>query len=89
MTAFSFRIENGTAVVTFDLPGSPVNTLGSAVSAEFTGLLERLLRDNGVRAIVLISGKPDNFIAGADIEEFVALDSGDEATTLSGEAQAV
>jgi 3-hydroxyacyl-CoA dehydrogenase/enoyl-CoA hydratase/3-hydroxybutyryl-CoA epimerase len=89
MTAFSFRIENGTAVVSFDLPGSPLNTLGSAVSAEFTGLLERLLRDNGVRAIVLISGKPDNFIAGADIEEFVALDSGDEATTLSGEAQAV
>jgi 3-hydroxyacyl-CoA dehydrogenase/enoyl-CoA hydratase/3-hydroxybutyryl-CoA epimerase len=89
MTAFSSRIENGTAVVTFDLPGSPINTLGSAVSAEFTALLERLLRDNGVRAIILISGKPDNFIAGADIEEFVALDSEDEAMTLSGEAQAV
>lgn len=89
MTAFTFRIENGTAVVTFDLPGSPVNTLGSAVSAEFTALLERLQRDNGVRAIVLISGKPDNFIAGADIEEFAALASEAEAATLSGEAQAV
>jgi 3-hydroxyacyl-CoA dehydrogenase/enoyl-CoA hydratase/3-hydroxybutyryl-CoA epimerase len=89
MTAFSFRIENGTAVVTFDLPGSPVNTLGSAVSAEFTGLLQQLLRDNGVRALVLISGKPDNFIAGADIEEFQAVDSAEEAETLSGEAQAV
>jgi 3-hydroxyacyl-CoA dehydrogenase/enoyl-CoA hydratase/3-hydroxybutyryl-CoA epimerase len=89
MTALGFRIENGTAVVSFDLPGASVNTLSSAVSAEFTALLERLLRDNGVRAIVLISGKPDNFIAGADIEEFVALDSEDEATTLSGEAQAV
>ncbi|HET8634101.1 MAG TPA: fatty acid oxidation complex subunit alpha FadJ [Gemmatimonadales bacterium] len=89
MTAFTFRIDNGTAVVRFDLPGSPVNTLGSAVSAEFTALLQQLLRDNGVRAMVLISGKPDNFIAGADIEEFRALDSAEEAETLSGEAQAV
>ena len=89
MTAFTSRIENGTAVVSFDLPGSPVNTLGSGVSAEFMALLERLQRDNGVRAIVLISGKPDNFIAGADIEEFAALTSEEEAATLSGEAQAV
>lgn len=89
MAAFTSRIENGTAVVTFDLPGAPVNTLSSSVSAEFSTLLERLLRDNGVRAIVLRSGKPDNFIAGADIEEFAALDSEEEAATLSGEAQAV
>ncbi len=89
MSAFSFRIENGTAVVTFDLPDSPVNTLGSAVSSEFTALLQQLQRDNGVRAMVLISSKPDNFIAGANIDEFRALDSAEEAETLSEEAQAV
>ena len=39
------------------------------------------------RAVVLISGKPDNFIAGADIEEFTALTSQDAAERLSFEGQ--
>jgi 3-hydroxyacyl-CoA dehydrogenase/enoyl-CoA hydratase/3-hydroxybutyryl-CoA epimerase len=89
MSAFTSRNENGFAVVTFDLPGSPVNTLGSAVSREFAALLDRLFRDGSVRAIVLMSGKPDNFIAGADIEEFARLDSEEEAAMLSKEAEDV
>ena len=36
-----------------------------------------------IRAVVLISGKPDNFIAGADIEEFTALTTQAEAERLS------
>ena len=40
-----------------------------------------------VRAIVLISGKADNFIAGADIEEFTRLRTAEEATALSRQAQ--
>lgn len=89
MSAFTSRNENGLAVVTFDLPGSPVNTLGSAVSQEFAALLDHLFHDGSVRAIVLMSGKPDNFIAGADIEEFARLDSEEEAATLSKEAEDV
>jgi 3-hydroxyacyl-CoA dehydrogenase/enoyl-CoA hydratase/3-hydroxybutyryl-CoA epimerase len=89
MSAFTSRNENGVAVVTFDLPGSPVNTLGSAVSQEFAALLDHLFHDGSVRAIVLMSGKPDNFIAGADIEEFARLDSEEEAATLSREAEDV
>jgi 3-hydroxyacyl-CoA dehydrogenase/enoyl-CoA hydratase/3-hydroxybutyryl-CoA epimerase len=89
MSALTSRNENGLAVVTFDVPGSPVNTLGSAVSQEFAALLDHLFHDGSVRAIVLMSGKPDNFIAGADIEEFARLDSEEEAATLSKEAEDV
>ena len=35
MTAFSVENENGVAVVTFDLPGEPVNKLTAAVMDEF------------------------------------------------------
>ena len=89
MTAFSTTNENGIAVVTFDQPGAPVNTLSRAVSEEFGALLDRLSADGTVRAIVLISGKPDVFIAGADIEEFAALATAVDAERLSGSAQAM
>ena len=64
MTAFSVENENGIAVVTFDLPGEPVNKLTAEVMDEFAALLTRLGEDGMVRGVVLISGKPDNFIAG-------------------------
>ncbi len=85
--AFTVANENGIAVVTFDLPGEPVNKLSSAVSNEFGALLERLRGDTSVRAVVLISGKRDNFIAGADIEEFTRISSKAEAEAMSRDGQ--
>jgi len=87
MSAFTTQDENGIAVVTFDLPGEPVNKLTSAARVELEMLLSRLRDDPPTRAVVLISGKPDNFIAGADIEEFTALTSQDAAERLSFEGQ--
>ena len=85
--AFTVEIEAGIAVVTLDVPGAPVNTLSTTVAQEFDGLLTRLEDDPLVRAVVLISGKADNFIAGADIEEFTRLRTAEEATALSRRAQ--
>ena len=87
MPAFKVEIEAGVAIVTLDVPGASVNTLSTAVAQEFDGLLTRLEDDPLVRALVLISGKPDSFIAGADIEEFTRLRTAEEATALSRRAQ--
>jgi 3-hydroxyacyl-CoA dehydrogenase/enoyl-CoA hydratase/3-hydroxybutyryl-CoA epimerase len=87
MSSFTTRDENGIVVVTFDLAGEPVNKLTSAARVELEALLTALRDDAGARAVVLISGKPDNFIAGADIEEFTALTSQDAAERLSFEGQ--
>jgi len=87
MPAFHVDIDGGIAVVTLDVPGAPVNTLSTAVALEFDGLLTRLENDATVNGLVLISGKPDNFIAGADIEEFTHLRTAEEATSLSRRAQ--
>ena len=67
------RWTHGIAIVTFDLPGEPVNKLTAALRDEFEALLDPARDDPSIRAAVLISGKPDTFIAGADIEEFTAL----------------
>jgi len=85
--AFTTTIENGIAVVTFDLPGEPVNKLSAAVKTEMEALLGRLREDSLTRAVVLISGKADSFIAGADIEEFTAIKTQDQAERLSFEGQ--
>ena len=87
MSAFTAELQESIAVVTFDLPGEPVNKLNSAVKVEFEALLIRLRDDAEIRGVVLISGKSDSFIAGADIEEFTALTTQAEAERLSFEGQ--
>ncbi|MEO7985739.1 MAG: fatty acid oxidation complex subunit alpha FadJ [Gemmatimonadales bacterium] len=87
MSALTTAIEDGIAVVTFDLPGESVNKLTAATKVEFEALLIQLRDDASIRAAVLISGKPDTFIAGADIEEFTALTTRAAAERLSFEGQ--
>src|ERR1041384_2405730 len=83
MTAFSLSITDGIALLTLDVPGEPVNTLGSGVIAEFQAVLDRIRDDPGARAVVLISGKPENFVAGADINEFARIRTAEEGEALS------
>ncbi len=87
MSAFRTEIRAGIAVVTFDLPNEPVNKISSAVGWELEELLDRLIANDAVQAIVLRSGKIDTFIAGADIEEFVRLEDADAATRLARDGQ--
>ncbi len=87
MSAFDVAIDDGIAVITFDLPDQPVNVLSADARREFETLFSELKADERVRALVIISGKPGTFIAGADIEEFTALDSQDAAEALSRTGQ--
>ena len=82
MGAFTVTVADGIARVALDLPGKPVNTITRAVREELGSVLDHLRRDADVRAAVLLSGKADTFIAGADIDEFVALRSQAEAPDL-------
>jgi len=88
MTAFtSTTTPSGIAVLTFDLPDEPVNKFSIATGREFEAVMNGLRDDRAVEAVVLISGKPDSFIAGADIEEFVRLQTAEEATALTRDGQ--
>jgi 3-hydroxyacyl-CoA dehydrogenase/enoyl-CoA hydratase/3-hydroxybutyryl-CoA epimerase len=82
MNAFSIDRQDGIARLVLDLPGEPVNKLSKTVRDELESILPDLAKDSDVRAVVLLSGKSDNFIAGADIDEFVALESHEEALSL-------
>src|SRR5436305_1726230 len=71
--AFRLEVQDGVAVLTFDLPGSPANTLGQPVLAELEPLVPALTPSGeSLRGLILRSGKPSMFIAGADLRELGA-----------------
>ncbi len=65
-------LEGAIALVTFDQPNSRANTLGQPVLAEFERLLAPLSKRPELRGLVLRSGKPGMFCAGADLRELGA-----------------
>jgi 3-hydroxyacyl-CoA dehydrogenase/enoyl-CoA hydratase/3-hydroxybutyryl-CoA epimerase/3-hydroxyacyl-CoA dehydrogenase/enoyl-CoA hydratase/3-hydroxybutyryl-CoA epimerase/enoyl-CoA isomerase len=67
--------DDAIAVVTFDQPNSRANTLGQAVQADLEGILAQLADKGNLRGLVLRSGKPGMFIAGADLREFGSMPS--------------
>ncbi|HEY4216667.1 MAG TPA: fatty acid oxidation complex subunit alpha FadJ [Gemmatimonadaceae bacterium] len=77
----STELDHDVLVVTIDRPGEAVNTLSPALVGEFEGLFLRIDQDPLIKALVLISGKLDSFIAGADIDQFPGL-----STPAQGEA---
>ena len=86
MASFRTEMQGEVAVVTFDLPGEPVNTLSPAVGTEFAEELERLGRDEAVKAIVFTSAKQD-FIVGADVKWLGSLRTVADGEQASREAQ--
>jgi len=66
----NFKIEidgDGIATVTFDVPGRSMNTLTSGVMKEIPEWVEQVKGDDAVKGVVLTSGKPSGFCAGADL----------------------
>lgn len=87
--ALRWEVQDGIAVVTLDKPDAPVNVISQSVKDEVYAMLTALERDARVRAVAFFSGKADNFIAGADIEEFVKLQTAADAEQLSRDGQAM
>ena len=85
--ALIWEVQDGIAIVVLDCKDKPVNTISRAVKDEFRACFEDLANDASVQAVAFFSGKADNFIAGADIEEFVTLTSAAEAERLSADGQ--
>ena len=81
--------EDGIAIITIDLAGESVNKVTATMRGEFAELFGRIESDPTVKGVVLISAKPDTWIAGADIDEFLALTSSAEAESLIRGGQAL
>ena len=82
-----YDVRDGVAVLTLDLPDEPVNTLSPATGLLFDKALSRALEDTGVTAVVFTSGKPDGFVAGADVRWLGSLRTKEDGERASREGQ--
>ena len=79
MSALRTENRGGVLIVTLDQPGDAVNKVDRDLGAALDAVLQEVERDRTVYAMVVTSGKPDIFIAGADIEQFLDFRSEQDA----------
>ncbi|XP_074095610.1 monolysocardiolipin acyltransferase Mtpalpha [Cotesia typhae] len=84
-----YRVVGDVAVITIDSPGVKENTLNREVMQEVVHILRDIESDASVKSAVLISGKPNSFIAGADISMLQNLKTEDEAYRIIRDGQSI
>ena len=76
---WSFEVDiEKIAWATIDCPNQSMNTLGERSFKELEAIIDEVQRgkrNSEIIGLILISGKKNNFIAGADIKEFEQLDT--------------
>ncbi|AOT07942.1 fatty acid oxidation complex subunit alpha FadJ [Pseudoalteromonas luteoviolacea] len=83
MSVFSYELNSHqVALVTIDVPGEKMNTLRDSFADELLEILEQGKKDD-VTGMVFVSGKADNFIAGADIKMLDNANTREDALRLS------
>ena len=78
--------DNGVATILMDVQGDAMNTLGDALGDDLYPLIDRLESDPAIKAVVIGSAKPNNFLAGADIRWLRQVDDADVAVDRLAEA---
>lgn len=76
--SLSIRPDN-IAVIAMDVPGEKMNTLKSAFAEQVQTVLRQAQQHAALRGVILISGKPDSFVVGADISMLDACTRAEEA----------
>jgi 3-hydroxyacyl-CoA dehydrogenase/enoyl-CoA hydratase/3-hydroxybutyryl-CoA epimerase len=85
MSAGALSVEvrpDGVAVITYDVPGEAVNTLKASFAGEFERVFDEIARRADVKAAILVSGKQDTFIAGADIDMLRGVTTASQAEAM-------
>jgi len=81
--------EGRVALVLFDHPSKPVNTLSPALVREIEQEVSPLLEDPSIDALVLASAKAETFIAGADLKILEEMTHPEEPAALSRDGNAL
>lgn len=89
-TAFTLamRLDN-VGVITINVPGEKMNTLKAEFADQIREVIAKARSHQRLAGLVLISGKPDSFIAGADISMIAACKTAAEAEALALQGQKV
>lgn len=88
--AFSMQVrDDGVAVITIDVPGESMNTLKESFAKEVGELLTEIEQSSDIQGVVISSGKPSSFVAGADIGMIDRCENAADAASLARQGQAM
>ncbi|MEM7539387.1 MAG: 3-hydroxyacyl-CoA dehydrogenase NAD-binding domain-containing protein [Chloroflexota bacterium] len=60
--------ENGIVTLTIDMPNRSANVLNTVFYEAYTEALDKIEADDSVTGVIIVSGKPKIWVAGADID---------------------
>ncbi|MBR9833628.1 MAG: 3-hydroxyacyl-CoA dehydrogenase, partial [Alphaproteobacteria bacterium] len=84
LETFSFDIDgDGIAHAVFDVPGRSMNTLTAKAVADIISITKEVASNDKITGLVISSGKPSGFCAGADLGEMNERAGGGEKKKLS------
>ncbi len=92
MSSSAFHLQmrlDHVGVITIDVPGEKMNTLKAEFVPQIKAVLAEARSNPQLAGIVLISGKSDNFVAGADISMIANCQTAEEAEGLARQGQEV
>ena len=75
---------DGIATLTFDEPGSPVNTMGPQWQADLGAAVDRVVQDKERIKGVLLTSAKTTFFAGAELKGVLKLTAADAAAGFAG-----
>jgi 3-hydroxyacyl-CoA dehydrogenase/enoyl-CoA hydratase/3-hydroxybutyryl-CoA epimerase len=79
---FNLKKEGNVGIVTFNVFGDAMNTWTEAAVISFRELLVEIKKEKGLSGAIIISGKPDNFCAGANLKMVADMTEADEVRQL-------
>ena len=83
------KIKDGIAIVTIDCPDGKVNKVSSGLLDEVAGILNDINNDQSIKGMVIVSGKEDNFVVGADIDELKGMQTTEEVIAYISKGHAI
>ena len=88
MKTIRYELQDGIATITFDEPGSVVNTMSQQWQQDMTALAAQVIRDKDSIKVIILASAKSTFFAGADLKSVMRLSAAD-ASVLFTEIEGV
>jgi len=85
----NYRVQENIGIIEFDRPDSKVNLVDSQTMRELDTILGTIQEDSALKAVWVMSKKPDIFVAGADIKEIEGITQPQEGEQKSRMGQEI
>jgi 3-hydroxyacyl-CoA dehydrogenase/enoyl-CoA hydratase/3-hydroxybutyryl-CoA epimerase len=81
---FNLMVDGAVGIVTFDVVGEAMNTWTDAAFESFNEVLDSIEKEEALKGIIFISGKPNTFLAGANLKMIEEIEREEEMRQIAG-----